>query len=157
MENVLRCRSCQKPVSPSDIVCGNCGAPSPAATYNATKLIIGAAALLLMVGIVATFWHRDTKTSPFTVGRTYLIAKPKRICLTVEGLANAEQRDVVTNDQATQLGCMIIDPGKLSRLKVVDKSAALLKVRVVAPELRANNFEGWTDIENIDLNSVSLD
>lgn len=154
MKKLAKCRSCRKEVAPSDAVCGNCGAPNPAAAYDATKLIIAAAALLLVAGMAATWFRHDTKTASLAVGQTYIVAKPSRVCLTVNGLRKANHNDVVTIDQAARLGCLIIDPARISRVTVVDKSAVLVKVRVLAPELPANNFEGWTDIESIEANSA---
>jgi len=93
---------------------------------------------------------RDTSaTKPYTIGLTYRVAKAGAICRTTKVLETVNQNGVVTEDQAEALGCLMLDPEKISKVTLLDKDPNLLKVRIIAPNLDSDGYEGWTDVQTL--------
>ena len=83
------------------------------------------------------------------------MTKPGRVCLTAKALTSADQKNVTEVGDARELGCLLIDPDTVSGVQIVDKNAARVKVRIVAPDSKMDQFEGWTDPDNIGPNPVN--
>jgi hypothetical protein len=106
--------------------------------------------VLILVGIVGIFFHpKGSPTDVFALGGTYPVTKLSRVCLTVKALTNADQKDVTKVDDARELGCLLIDPDKVSSVQIVDKNEVRVKVRILTPDSKLDQFEGWTDPDNI--------
>jgi hypothetical protein len=60
----------------------------------------------------------------------------------------------VTEDQAEALGCLMLDPDNISKVTLLDKDPDVLKVHVIAPNQRADAFEGWTDVQTLGSDQV---
>ena len=43
----------------------------------------------------------------------------------------------------------MLDPDKISKVTLLDKDPDVLKVHVIAPNQRADAFEGWTDVQTL--------
>jgi hypothetical protein len=80
---------------------------------------------------------------------TYRIAKAGPICRTTKVLDTANQNGVATEDQAEVLGCLMLDPARSSKVTLLDKDPSVLKVRVIAPNLKPDGYEGWTDVQTL--------
>lgn len=94
-------------------------------------------------------------TKPYQIGLTYPVVKSGPICRTPTVLGTADQNRVATEDQAEALGCLMLDPAIISKVTLIDKDPEMLKVRVIAPNQRADAFEGWTDVQTLDPSPVS--
>ena len=91
---------------------------------------------------------RDTSaTKPYTIGLTYRVANAGPICRTTKVLAAADQNMVTTEGQAEMLGCLMLGPN--AKVTLLDKDPDLLKVRLIAPNLESDGYEGWTDVQTL--------
>jgi hypothetical protein len=64
-------------------------------------------------------------------------------------LDTANQNGVTTEDRAEVLGCLMLDPARSSKVALLGKGPDALKVRIIAPNQRADAFEGWTDFQTL--------
>lgn len=93
---------------------------------------------------------RDKSATKFyKIGLTYPVVKAGPICRTPKVLGSADQNRIATEDQAETLGCLMLDPEKVSKVTLLDKDPDVLNVRVIAPNQRADAFEGWTDVQTL--------
>jgi hypothetical protein len=153
---VSHCHACRKPVEGQPRVCPRCGAPNPTLTYNVTKKIMVLLGVVILVGIVGVFFHpKGSPTDGFSVGGTYPVTKVSRVCLTVKALTNADQKDITKVDDARELGCLLIDPAVVPSVQIVDKNNLRVKVRILAPDSKFDQFEGWTDADNVGPDQVN--
>ena len=82
-------------------------------------------------------------------GLTYRVANAGPICRTTKVLATADQNMVTTEGQAEMLGCLMLVPAPSSKVTVLDKDPNLLKVRIIAPNLESDGYQGWTDVQTL--------
>lgn len=141
------CHACRKEVVDAPRVCPHCAAPNPTFEYNVAKPLLIAVSVIIVLSIIADVLHNRSPT--YVVGETYPIAKNGLVCLTLNGLTKANQATEVTADKAEKLGCLPLVPDEHSRVKVLDSDEKALKVLVLAPNLRVDNFQGWTAAENL--------
>jgi hypothetical protein len=93
---------------------------------------------------------RDTSaTKPYTIGLTYRVAKAGPVCRTTKVLETANQNGVATEGQAEMLGCLMLVLAPSSKVTLLDKEPDLLKVRIIAPNLESDGYEGWTDVQTL--------
>ena len=59
----------------------------------------------------------------------------------------ADQNMVTTEGQAEMLGCLMLAPS--AKVTLLDKDPDLLKVRIIAPNLAADGYAGWTDVPTL--------
>jgi hypothetical protein len=144
MGNSGHCHACGKEVAENPRVCPRCGAPNPTLKYNVTKPIVVAVSAVILFSLIADVLHNRSPT--FVAGRTYPIAKNGLVCVTLAGLAKARERGAA---EAEKLGCLPVAPDDHPHVKVLDSNATTVKVRVVAPSLPLNNFQGWTAADNL--------
>ena len=45
------------------------------------------------------------------------------------------------------LGCLMLAPS--AKVTLLDKDPDLLKVRIIAPNLESDGYEGWTDVQTL--------
>ena len=140
------CRTCRKELARDARMCPYCGQYRPVTASSLVRTItwvvgLTAAAVTMIAFVSALDKHLS---SAFLIGRTYAVAKLGPICATIHGLANADSSGVTTLTQADRYGCVIVTPQDGSSLTMLEKNAALVRVRVNAPGLDADRFEGWT-------------
>jgi hypothetical protein len=112
--------------------------------------VIATFVVLIILASSASMLLRDKSTTkPYQVGLTYPVVKAGPICRTPKVLGTADQNRIATEDQAEILGCLMLDPNKISKVTLLDKDPDELKVRVIAPNQRADAFEGWTDVQTL--------
>jgi hypothetical protein len=112
--------------------------------------VVATFVVLIILASSATMLLREkSATKPYKIGLTYPVVKAGPICRTPTVLGTANQNRVATEDQAETLGCLMLDPDKISKVTILDKDPDVLKVRVIAPHQRADAFEGWTDIQTL--------
>jgi hypothetical protein len=112
--------------------------------------VVATFVVLIIVASTVSMLVRDTSaTKPYTIGLTYRVAKAGPICRTTKVLATADQNMVTTEGQAEMLGCLMLDPARISKVNVLDKDPNVLKVRIIAPNLEADGYEGWTDVQTL--------
>jgi hypothetical protein len=104
--------------------------------------------VLIIVASSMSMLVRDTSaTKPYTIGLTYRVAKAGPICRTTKVLATADQNMVTTEGQAEMLGCLMLAPS--AKVTLLDKEPDLLKVRIIAPNLESDGYQGWTDVQTL--------
>jgi hypothetical protein len=142
-----RCHACRKEVVDTPRVCPHCAAPNPTYEYNVTKPIVVAVSIIIMFSIIADLLHN--RSPEYLAGQTYPIVKSGLVCLTLNGLAKANEGGGATPDQVEQLGCMALASDQYPQVKVLDRNDRAIKVLVLAPNLPVNNFQGWTAADNL--------
>ena len=105
--------------------------------------------MIIVASSVSILFRDKSPTRPYKVGLIYPVAKPGPICRTTRVLGTARQNRVATEDDAEALGCLMLDPATIAKVALIDKDPDVLKVRVLAPHQRADEFEGWTDIQTL--------
>ena len=153
MKNTGHCHACRREVADNPRVCPLCGAPNPTLGYSVTKPIAVAVAVIVLMSIVADVLH--SRKPRYVAGRTYPIAKNGLVCLTLKGLAKASERGAVTPEEAEQLGCLPLAPDQHPQVRVLDSDQTTVKVLVFAPNLKVDNFQGWTAADNLDPKPVT--
>lgn len=148
MKSTGHCHACRKEVADNPRVCPRCGAPNPTLGYSVTKPIAVAAAIVVALSLVADVRH--SRKPQYVAGRIYPIAKNGLVCLTLKGLAKVNERHGVTPDEAEQLGCLPLAPEQHPQVRILDSDQAAVKVLVFAPNLKVDNFQGWTAADNLD-------
>jgi RNA polymerase subunit RPABC4/transcription elongation factor Spt4 len=146
MNQSTHCHACRKEVEETPRVCPHCGAPNPTLAYGVTKPIVVAVAIVIVLSVIADVFH--SRKPLYVKGHTYPIAKKGVVCLTLNGLAKAKN---ATPEEAERLGCLSLAPDRQSQVKFIEKDKAAVRVIVLAPNRRANNFQGWTAAENLSL------
>ena len=141
------CHTCHKEVTDAPRVCPHCAAPNPTFEYSVTKPIAIIVAVVIALSIIADVLH--SRKPGYEAGETYSIVKSGLVCLTPSGLTKAKERDGITQEEVEQLGCLPIAPDQHPQVKVLDQNETMIKVRVYAPNLRINNFQGWTASDNL--------
>lgn len=149
MKKIPRCHACRKEVAETPRVCPHCGAPNPTLEYDVTKKIVAAFSVVILAAIAVDLFHDRGAISAYTPGRNYRVAKDGVACLTMEALGRANQLGMVTVDQAEKLGCLLLRPDQISHVKILDKNATALKVRLFALNPRIKDFAGWTAPDSI--------
>jgi len=148
MKNTGHCHACRKEVAGNPRVCPRCGAPNPTLGYSVTKPIAVAASVIILFSLLADVLH--DRRPRYVAGQTYPIAKTGLVCLTLKGLAKTTEGDGITPDKAAQLGCLPLVPEQHPQVRVLDVNETAVKVLVVAPNLKVDNFQGWTAAHNLD-------
>jgi hypothetical protein len=144
------CHACRKNVAGNPQVCPFCAAPNPTLSYDLTIRMVATFVVLIILASSATMLLRDkSATRRYKIGLTYPVVKAGPICRTPKVLDTANQNRVVTEDQAEALGCLMLDRDKISKVTLLDKDPDVLKVHVIAPNQRADAFEGWTDVQTL--------
>ena len=147
MKNSARCHACRREVAGTPRVCPHCAAPNPTFEYSVTKPIVVAVSAVILLSIVADVLH--DRSPQYVAGQTYPIAKSGLVCLTLKDLAKTKEQGGATPDEAERLGCLPLESDRNPQVKVLDEDTTAVKVRVLAPNRRVNNFEGWTAADNI--------
>ncbi len=150
MKQSTHCHACRKEVEETPRVCPHCGAPNPTLAYGVTTPIIMAVATVIVLSLIADVLH--SRKPLYFKGHTYPIAKNGVVCLTLSGLAKAKN---ATPDEAERLGCLPLAPDRNSQVKFLEKDKTAVKVIVLAPNRRVNNFQGWTAAENLSLDPAA--
>ncbi len=153
MKSTGYCHACRKEVAENPRVCPRCGAPNPTLGYNVTKPIAVAVSAIVLLSIVADVLH--SRKPRYVAGQTYPIAKTGLVCLTLKGLAKTTEGGGVTPDQAAQMGCLRLAPEEHPQVRVLAKDETAVKVLVLAPNLKVDNFQGWTAADNLDPQPVA--
>lgn len=144
------CHACRKNVVGNPKVCPFCAAPNPTLSYDPIIRAVATFVVMIIVASSVSILFRDkSPTRPYKVGLIYPVAKPGPICRTTRVLGTARQNRVATEDDAEALGCLMLDPATIAKVALIDKDPDVLKVRVLAPHQRADEFEGWTDIQTL--------
>ena len=147
------CRACDKLLAHDARMCPYCGENRPVAPSPLVRIITWAmglsAAALITIASIAAYESEEYLSSVFLVGRTYPVAKLGPVCTTINRLTDADHNRVTTLAQADHYGCVVVAPQNGFSLTMLEKNAALVKVRVNAPGLDADKFEGWTKAENV--------
>jgi hypothetical protein len=97
----------------------------------------------------------NSATRPYTIGLTYRVDKAGPVCRSTKVLDSANQNGVATDDQAEMLGCVMLAPALSSKVTLLDKDPNVLKVRVSAPNLKPDGYEGWTAVQTLSSESVA--
>jgi hypothetical protein len=144
------CHACRKEVIGNPAICPRCAAPNPTLSYTTTIRMVATFVILIIVASSVSMLVRDTSaTKPYTIGLTYRVANAGPICRTTKVLATADQNMVTTEGQAELLGCLMLVPAPSSKVTVLDKDPNLLNVRIIAPNLESDGYEGWTDVQTL--------
>ena len=142
------CHACRKDVIGNPAICPRCAAPNPTLSYATTIRMVATFVILIIVASSVSMLVRDTSaTKPYTIGLTYRVANAGPICRTTKVLATADRNMVTTEGQAEMLGCLMLAPS--AKVTLLDKDPDLLKVRIIAPNLESDGYEGWTDVQTL--------
>lgn len=158
---LTNCKTCGGTVAISAPRCPHCGEIRgfgnrlQSEASAGSKILFGLVGALFIGGIIIAAIQDHEASAGFEIGKSYEVQEAGWVCASVEGLSRTSKDSLVGSEGFTntliegrKVGCRPIFPTSYQVI-MLDKDAALVKVRIVCRNEAANQFEGWTEAENI--------
>lgn len=158
---LTNCKACGGTVAISAPRCPHCGdirglrEQITKRSKRGLKILFGLVGALFVGGIIIAAIQDHEASAGFEIGKSYEVTEAAWVCATVEGLSLTSKDSLVGSEGFTntlvegrKAGCNPIFP-ETYHVVILEKDAALVKVRIVCRNEAANQFEGWTEAENI--------